>query len=307
MKVFYLVQAHYRPECFGALIDALSGPRSRVVAHIDAKIDDAPFRNQAGSSNVTFVPNGQRVRVNWAGWSQVEATLAMARLAMEEAEPNDYLILMSGDTYPLGDQDSIYEFLNSAGKPQYINGVSMPAPHKPIERIARFHVEYDRRDGRRHAIARSVNRLQIRKPYRRALGGRVPFGGTQWWGLTGSAVAWILETVETDGRLVRLAQGSLIPDEFLFQTLVLNSEFGQDVRPSLMFTDWSRPGPKPAHIDADHVRLLAEANLQPASDSAGQRLFARKVMDSFTQAQIRQHLWPIAHRLGRDSWNQWAN
>lgn len=298
MKIVYLVAAHYNPAMFGTLLDALTANGSPVVVHIDAKADEAPFRAEATErTDVTFTST--RVDVRWGGWTLVESTLAMMRAAAPLIEPDDYVILLSGDSYPLQSQAAIAQHLAAGAGAQYINRVAMPSAEmfKPITRVSQFYLEYNPRNGKRNLFPKVVNRLRIPRNYRKAFDGRRPFAGSAWWTLTGEAVQWILSEASRDQRFVKFCRWTRMPDEFFFQTLIEASPFAGKVTRSLMFADWSRPtGSKPAVIDADHLTAFASSALSaaPSGYGSGPVLFARKFSgDANLIHRVQDAVWTV--------------
>lgn len=297
MKAIYLVAVHYGPDQYRQLLDVLSP--ALVATHVDRKSDDAPFRAAAaGRANVIFVSEEGRVRVTWGGWSQVKATLAMAELVEQHIEPDDYVILLSGDSYPLQSARQIESFLQNGHGRQYINSVAMPsvALSKPLSLVSCLYWEYDPKNGRTNLWRRALNRIGIQRRYLRALSGRKPFAGSTWWALTGQAVLWILGETRRDPAFVAFCKRSKMPDEFFFQTLLENSPFAGRISKSLMFADWSRStGPKPAILDHDHLHLLKANRLRTDQHGYGESLalFARKVTNTALTERIRLELWPL--------------
>lgn len=222
----------------------------------------------------------------------VEATLLMLRAARPHLQPDDYVILLSGDSYPLQDCANIERFFAAGSGAQYINTVPMPAPelHKPITRISKFHLEYDPRAGksRKNFIHRVVDRLGVTRDFERAFNGRPPHAGSTWWALTGGAVMWIMDEISEDPRFVRFCRWTKHPDEFFFQTVLASSPYAGDVRCGPMFTEIAPPH----RIDADHIRRLKEhAFVTHSGYGTSVALFARKVTDPQTTALIRAEAW----------------
>jgi len=61
--------------------------------HLDAKVDIRPFLAQSLPESVTFIKD--RVRVSWASYSQVEATLRMMRAALDSGHDFSHLVMLS--------------------------------------------------------------------------------------------------------------------------------------------------------------------------------------------------------------------
>jgi hypothetical protein len=297
MKPIYLVAAHYAPDRYADLLRVLAP--AIVITHIDRKTDPTPFHEAAARHpNVEFVSDADRVNVLWGGWSQVAATLAMLTAARPHVEDDDYVILLSGDSFPLQKPVEIARYLSLGMQAQYINTVSMPSEivSKPISRVSRAYFEYNPRNGRRNLMRRGLNKVGLPRNYKKAFAGRRPLAGSTWWALTGSAILWILQDIERDDHFARFCRLSKMPDEFFFQTILGASPFANDVRAGLMFADWTRPGgAKPALLDDDHIDDLGRKKLV-LSDTGygpGLALFARKVANDHVADRIAAELWPM--------------
>ncbi len=303
MALHYLVMAHRRPKRFADLLEAIVTDGSRVTVHIDRTTDEAPFREAASQySTIRFIPERDRVDVRWGGWSQVEATLRLLRSAHGAGaiRPQDYVILLSGDSYPLQPPAALerafstlhHQFINS--KPMTTTGT------KPISRFTTCYWEAARSGTRVMHLARAANRLRIRRPYRKALRGRVLHGGSQWWALRGEATAWLLREVDRDRRFVRFCRHTRVPDEFFFQTLLAASPFARDIRPSLLFSSWDDSSTvSPELIRKKHVKNIASNALmldQRGYDPAP-ALFVRKLAGARSAERIRRTVWPLEPRL----------
>lgn len=293
--VTFLIAAHYRPDRLGALLEAI-GPENAIV-HVDARTDIEPFL--AVGRGAHFLSD--RKTVTWGGYSQVAASLAMLEVALRSHRDSSHYVLLSGDSYPTQSLDSLRSYFTARSENQFLRTVAMPAPEagKPIERISRYYFPFDRGTSWKTLPQRALNRISVPRPgYRRLLGTHRPYGGGNWWAITPGAARAILDA---DPRLVRLAKHMVLPDEFFFQTVVMNSRFADRVLPAVMYADWFRPdGPRPATIDELHVDTLEESELRVPPlkgdnpDADPRALFLRKVLTADAAALIRDRLWPIA-------------
>jgi hypothetical protein len=92
-----------------------------VIAHIDRKTNRHDFERAAASAradNVEFVID--TVSVNWAGYSQVEAMRRLIRTAAPLTPADDYMVMLSGQDYPIQPLSKFIERLNQEPKQQYI-------------------------------------------------------------------------------------------------------------------------------------------------------------------------------------------
>jgi hypothetical protein len=297
MKVHYLVAAHYNTDVFRELLDAIDAEHSRVYVHVDADVSAAPFRAVA-NPNVAFVTDDARVHVRWADWSQVESTLALLRHAAPHIEEDDYVVLLSGDSFPTQSPGQALEYFKRESGSQFINSVPMPSKElsKPLSRVSRLYVSYDARDSKSHLLARSINKIGIPRNYKKAFSGRRPFAGSTWWALTGAACHWILKTTDNNPAFVKYCKKTKMPDEFYFQTLLGQSPFSSHTRRSVMFADFSRVnGPVPAFIDDQHVKELESTSLivDTPGYGVGRVLFVRKIADAQMTLTVKR-LWHVS-------------
>jgi len=96
----YLILTHKDPHQVEALAERILGlsPHAQVVIHHDLAADDVPWGGRP-PSRVHFVERG---RVLWGDWSIVEATLRMARFALEQLRV-DWFVVLSGEHWPVTD------------------------------------------------------------------------------------------------------------------------------------------------------------------------------------------------------------
>ena len=115
------------------------------------------------------------------------------------------------------------------------------------------------------AAARFLNSVVLRSLPKRnvakGLGGRQPYGGSQWWALPDDVARGVLDFCDRETRFVRFFSRSRIPDEMFFQTVVGALPGGRELRPPLTFADWSQArreatGSRPAILGSDDLALL---------------------------------------------------
>jgi len=290
VKIHYLVLAHHNPDQFHELVSALGD--NPVYAHVDAKADGALFANPA----VSFAP--KRINVSWGGWSIVDATLRLIIHAMPHVAPEDYVVLLSGDSYPLRTPEATREFFAQNHGSQFINSVDLPSVEmsKSIGRLAKHYVEYNPRNGKRNLLPRLINKAGIPRNWQKALGDRKAYTGSQWWALTGEAVQWILDDIRDDPAYVEFMKHTRIPDEHFFQIGLMASPFASRRKPTVLWSDYSRNyGTKPIIMDESHVDEMEQKRLVFDQDGYGivHALFARKFADKALTDSIRERVWPI--------------
>lgn len=293
MKVpLYVIAAHHRPDRLEDLVSALAP--HKVMIHIDRKVDSAAFKAALALPNALAIPNEVRVAVSWAGWSQVQATLRLLESVQDLLPTASHVVFLSGDTFPLADSTALARYFAKHATTQFINTIRIPSVEasKPITRLSRFYVEYDRNNGRKNLLPRAFNKLGMPRRYRHVFREIVPYAGSSWWALTADAVKYVLAESRRSADLQRFCRNAKMPDEFYFQTLIMNSQFSSHVRPSLMFTEWKPGAGNPEPLNEKHVDVLLKENcVNVGVYGRGDVRFARKVLDRAVAERIRSHLW----------------
>lgn len=291
-RVAYVVLAHSDPALFGRLMRRLDDPRAAFFVHVDGKAPLEPFRRAvAGLERVHFVED--RMRVMWAGFSQVESTLLSIEAAIAGTGPDcSHVVVISGADYPLAGNDEILDFF---------------ARHRGRQFIRRFAV-MDSGDARqlwrlrgRHFREWADRFTPQRKPLRaleqvlRLFPRRVPEGttfavGSNWVALTRDCAVHCVERARRDRALVDFFRPAFGPDEMFLHTLVENSPFAAEADPIEPYVDITRIG-GPFHYGNVHaltpnvpVRSAAEAEAILAG--RGTKLFTRKFSSAASAAAL---------------------
>lgn len=242
----FLITTYDQPEHLGRLVRRLAGPRSRLIIHVDRKIDETPFLKAVdGVPNVSFLK--ERIRVNWMGFSQVASTLELLREAL--LEDFEHCILLSGSDYPIKSlseiqyhyehsQEQLLSFWRLEDRPSWWRKVEYwhPVDLVPIHGWAkRTETSFLKRFfwGRYFKYQRHLFKRRIPR-------GLVLYGGSDWWSLTHDAAKYALEYCANNPWFLRFFRGTLCPSDLFFQTLVLNSPFEASVRRLSDYEEWSR-------------------------------------------------------------------
>lgn len=121
--VAYLILSHKDPaqvEALAARILRLSS-KSLVVVHHDLNAATVPWGGDA-PERVHLV---DRTRVEWGGWSIVEATLRLIRFAVERLNA-DWLVVLSGEHWPVTDLELWETTLSRCRADALLPGESLP-------------------------------------------------------------------------------------------------------------------------------------------------------------------------------------
>lgn len=259
MTVAYVISAYKLPEQLCRLVRRLAAPGASFAIHVDRKTPPQVHRRMldglAGIAGVRLLP---RHRCEWGGFGHVRASLAGIADLLRRDVSFDYLILLTGQDYPLRPPAGIARFLAEAGGSSFMS--SWPLPHAPwsgrggLDRIERWHLV-------------GPHRLHLSLPLpRRVPDGLVVRGGSPYWCLARPLVEHVHQVTESRPDVQRFFEHSYIPDEMFFQTVLAASPYADSIADdNLRYIDWTAtPGPRILTRD-DLPRLLAS-----------EKLFARK-------------------------------
>jgi len=282
IKIAYLILSHNNPNHFRRLIRSISSEYSSLFIHIDQKSNINDFLS-VQKNGVYFIKN--RLQIYYSDWSQIEATLALLRYAINCKNSFDYYVLLSGTDYPLQSNSYINDFFQNNSGLNFINMVKMPCEEvgKPEYRLSTYRQRSD--DHKIEIISRKffkkIGFIPQNRDYKRHLRGLIPYGGSQWFALTKQACRYILEFSERRKKIVNFFENSFTPSEMFFQTILGNSSFNLKTANNLTYTDWSAGSMHPATLSEKHIDLFNTKGKIMYKDVYGEReiLFARKFSD----------------------------
>ena len=280
VSLLYVILAHEYPAFIERLIHALDEPLHSFVIHVDEKASETyeklvDFAKNWSTQGKVYVMEKGRQRVNWGGYSVVNATLTAIEYATEELKLDyEYLIVTSGTTYPIQSNEKIRQ--NFAKRP---GTVYMDVHSSPARPGIDMHYMYVECDDALHRISRLA-----------PLRGMNMHIGSQWFALPRHVVHWFLHN-DLPQNYKNYAQYVVVADENYFATLFKNSPYCKDLVPSnllfILFDKWEaaknpqredRDARKCLHPDPDHcgrsptTMTMEYKRLLQASE----HLFARK-------------------------------
>jgi hypothetical protein len=251
VRIAYVISAYRRPDHLVRLVHRLAGPDVRFFVHVDQKTREETYRSMveglAGlGTTVTLLP---RHACHWGGFGHVRASLkGLAAIAASRFDP-DYVILLSGQDYPIKANAAIREFLAERDGRSSFLYFPLPTPNWSGGGLPRFHNWHLR-----------WRRVHVRLPRRRRLPlGLVPWGGSAYWIMSRRGYLVVQSFVSEHPEYVRFFEHVDIPDEIFFQTILLNSAVAaecDDIR--LHYTEWDRT-PAPAILTMEDYPHLVES------------------------------------------------
>lgn len=242
MRIAYIMLCHKNPNQINTLIRSLNGSNTDFYIHIDKKSEFKQEINKA--DNIKILDDSKRVDIKWGQSSMVEATFNAIEAIMESKNKYDYVWLISGQDFPIKSRDYIVEYfernkganfieiINNANTHQrYLKRTSLYYPKWIVNNktwikvIKRFYIE----------ITGGYNRTFITR--KNSTGMKFYFG-SQWWALTYDFIKYVFDFYKANPEKIRYFENTIIPDESLFQTIIMNSKYKDSVMDYLTHVNW---------------------------------------------------------------------
>lgn len=281
MKVAFLMQCHKNPKQINLLLKALKHPQVDVFIHVDSKNENIR-EDIEKDDGVYLLPKKDCVDVQWAQFSQVQATLNLLNAAISRGGYSHYF-LISGQDFPIKSIGEIVKFLNERKDENFIdcalikrfekrNDIYFPRMvigRRIWQKILKGILVYS--TGGWNQTFSIIKRL---KPANVQY-----YFGSQWWCLNDAMVKWIYNFLGNYPEYIKLFKHSLCPDECFFQTLVMNSPFANTTKPYLHYIKWEKGKSSPKTLTTIDYEELKKA----------EKLIARK-FDINVDAEIIERL-----------------
>jgi len=275
MRLAYIISAYKLPDQLVRLVNRLNADGISFYIHVDRKSSEQVYRGMAdplaGSANVSFL---KRHTCNWGDFGHVRATLSGIEQIINSGAACDYVVLITGQDYPIKSNHHIQQFLQESGGRSFIHYFTKDAPWagRWDERHiywhlfwGRWHLVFPRADMFESPVLnRAWNVFAKAIPLRRRMpGGLEPFYGSSYWCLSRECVEYIHRFVRDNKAFMRFFRHVAIPDEVFFQTILLNSTLKDRlVNDDLVYTDFSQHQAHPAILGKnDFKRLMGRSEL----------------------------------------------
>lgn len=253
MKVANIIIAHKNPQQLLRLVNTFDGKLFHNFVHIDGRRSLKEFKDVVEHPNVTVLPN--RLKLVWAGYGFVQVALDAFQLIKSGREKFFYVSLMSGQDYPVKPTEDFYNFLKSSYGKEFFEIVTMDEWPQAYHRYQRFHlIEWTIRG--RYRLEDFIN---VFIPQRKFFPGFTPYGKSAWFTATDKFAEYALDFVNKNPKFIRWIKTVWSPDEFIFNTLVMNSHFRSNVYPgNLRYIDWSEKKVNPKLFRSDDLNALLD-------------------------------------------------
>lgn len=183
-------------------------------------------------SNVYFCE--QRVFVNWAGWSQVQAIMAMLIAALNHPEDYGHIILITETDYPIWSNQEIEDYLEENRQTEFVlayNCTKSPVK-KDLDRIKHvWWFDWPEWNPFLHKWIRRIFNRTVFTCMRKQMTCKLEekrvdvYFGQMLFAVTPKCAKHILKVYENDIAFNRYMMTTFAPCELYYQTIVFNSIF----------------------------------------------------------------------------------
>jgi hypothetical protein len=286
LRVAHIVLAHKNLEQVNTFVRQIeSDGYSDVYIHADAKCPDLTVGAIATETGAKVLP--ARVSVNWGDFTMIEATLKLLRAVQQSGKVYDFVLLNSGQDLLV--RAGLHEHL-AANKDRIFLSARKIAPDDPQNdfwrlrwpRAARNRYDFlyhPHRLMRAGLFKLCAIRLNVRPNPCKLPPGWSLYRASQWWCVPGRVADEMLAFLGRNRGYCELFRDSLVPDEFFFTTLIMNSPHAAQVTgENLTYLNFGK-----TRRDHNHPVSLTVGEAR-AVESSG-RFFARK-FDPAVDAEV---------------------
>lgn len=262
MKIAHLILTHKNPAQLFRLISTLNHLNFDFYIHLDKKSDFSHFDIFSEFNNVIFIK--KRVDIQWAGYGTIQATLNGFDEILSQKKEYEFINVISGQDFPIKSPDYINNFLISNTTSEFISCESVQNEWKEaIPRIYKYHLINWKIPGK-YKIEKIVNSIFPKRKF--PLNYEI-VGRANWFTITPKAANYVILFLNNHHKIIRYFKYCWGADEFIFSTILYNSEFKQKIRSNLVYVDWTGQ-------NEGHPRILNNADYPNLMNS--EKLFARK-------------------------------
>lgn len=270
-RTAYILQIHKNPnQVNGFIKQMIAGDQADVFVHIDKPKYDELHGKIVKSPNVYLLD--ECIDVIWGDITQVDATILLIKKVIENGKNYDFVCFRSGQDLLVRNGFKEFLFKNQ-------NKIFMTAYH--VDRKS-YHAAFPNVNW-----PKSTRRLYS-KPFhpirvcRRALlclyglGWNVLpnpnplpenfsiYSGSNWFCIPIDVAEYIIQFLDKNPWYYNVFKNSLCPDEFFFQTIVMNSPYKDKVvHDHLLYLKWGdtlKSRNHPVNITMDDISLIEGSN-----------------------------------------------
>ena len=293
----YLIAANANLKVVSTCLQMIDDDKNDVFLLLDKK----SHISKENIHHLQNVCNRSRVHimtmvVNWAGYSQVSAVLALLEAAINTNRNYRYYHFLQGSDLPIKTQDEIHSFFAANDGKEFVM-IEKKRTDMAINKTQYRHFFCHNRFFRTSKIMKALNFGLVY--IQRALGIKKKIGmdvyqGSALFSITDACAKYVLSK---RNEIYKKFRFSLAADEVFLQSILMDSPFGQaikaveeDVSENARLIDRSRPDGK----NSPHIWRSSEFSYiinQPAN-----MCFARKFVETVDYEIVEQIYWHVESR-----------
>ncbi len=258
MEIAFVITLYKQPRLAEMLLQSLQHPGFHFYLHIDKKAKAADFEH------LFNMPRTYRIRerydIRWAGYSMVEALLAGLEAALSADTQYDLITHISGQDLPIKPAREIYDFFAANTGKNFLSCEAFPNDWWNEARTRYQHYHFQDIDFRgKHRLAKLMTRIL---PGRKLPFDYTMYGGPlgAYWTFSRETAAYVADYMRKHREVRSFFRKSWGPDEFLFNTIVMNSPYKEmTVNNNHRYIDWSQGGGSPKLLDVSDFEKLSSS------------------------------------------------
>ena len=259
MKFAVIIVTYTSPKQTMRLIQSLDNGDFDFYIHLDKKIDLDTHRELFDIPNVFFIKD--RVDIKWGGNTTVEATYNSIRQIAKSGKKYDFINLISGQDYPIKSAAYISNFLRKNIGKEFMTFKYFKTDWLEAQaRVEKYHLNDYTFKGK----TRLEQVLNFVTPKRKFPVDNMELCGQEsFWTLSQECATYVVNYIDSNPKLKRFLKYTWGSDEFVFQSVLLNSPYkDRVVNNNLRFINWPPVGSRPnMFVAADFDRSMASDGL----------------------------------------------
>jgi hypothetical protein len=262
MRIAHLILTYTNPAQTERMIKNMAHENFDFYIHVDKKFDIIPHLYLEELPNVYFIQN--RTDVGWAGFSTVLATFECVKEIVKTGITYQFINFLSGQDYPLVPAEELNHFFGVNAGTEFLSFRDFKNDWKEgLLRMEKYHLTGYNFVGK-FMVQGIINTVM---PKRKLPYNLHPYGKSMFWMLSPEAAMHVVNTVEKDKKLQHFFFLTWGSDEFVFQTILMNSTYKDKVvNNNYRYIDWSGGGANPKLLGISDAEAIANSKM----------LFARK-------------------------------
>ena len=268
MRIAHLILTYTDPKQTERMIQNMDHENFDFYIHVDKKFDIKPHLFLKRLPNVFFIKN--RVDVKWAGYDTVKATFESIKEINNTGIKYDFINFLSGQDYPIKSADELAEFFEKNIGKEFLSYRDIKNDWKEgLIRMEKYFLSNFSFKGK----SKLENIINFFMPKRKIPYNMHPYGKSMFWMLSPEIAMYVVNTVESDKKLINFFSLCWGSDEFVFQTILLNSiHKDKIINNNYRYIDWSLGGANPKILDESDFKKIEHSDV----------LFIRKVSQKFS-------------------------